>query len=122
MLQIDAVKPADIQDFMRAPRTGAISVDDTQAEKPSLSQDVMVMRTPGGVWEQATEEEKAELAAHDAATKEEEDKQAERNESLWSAHQAAEARAWDEWAVQTELERPTRTRAAQKIQDPGHGH
>ena len=115
MLQIDAVKPAHIGDFMLAPQTGVISVEDTQTEKPSSSQDVLVKRTPGGKWEQATAEEKAELAAHEADTKDAEDKQAEHVESLWAAHQAAEARVWDEWAVQTELERPTRTRPLKRF-------
>ena len=111
MLQIDAVKGADAASFRLPPgQIGVIPVDDTQTEQASSSADVRVKRSPGGEWEAATEKEKEELARHDREVKEEKRQQAEHDEALWTAHQAALARAWDDWVIQAEMAAPTGTR------------
>ena len=111
MLQIDAVRGADAASFRLPPgQTGVISVDDTQTEQASSSADVRVKRTPGGEWEAATEKEMEELARHDREVQDEEKQQAEHDEALWTAHQAALARAWDDWVIQAEMTSPTKTR------------
>ena len=119
MLQIDAVKGANIEDFRHSGPPGAIQVEDTQAERSSSSNEVLVQRAPGGRWEEATDKEKAELAAHDAETKEEEAQQATHDADLWAATmetaQAAKARAWDEWAVRTEMDRTSELRPLKRF-------
>ena len=118
MLQIDAVRPAEIGAFRMPRQMGAVVVEDTQQdkqEKASSSEDVMVRRTPRGEWERATESEKAELARHDADTKAEEERQAAHDEQMWSANEASRAREWDEWALRTEMENSTKSRPLKKF-------
>ena len=94
---------------------GVIRVEDTQQEQASSSADVRVQRVPGGVWEEATAKEKEELARHDNAVREEEKRQAEHDEMLWTNHQAALARSWDDWVLQTEMDAPARTRPLKRF-------
>ena len=119
MLQIDAVQAADLESFRRPPPSEAVVVEDTQAqekgERASSSGDVLVRRKPEGDWEKATESEKAELERHDADLREEERRQAEHDEHVWTTHQASRAREWDEWALQTEMSDPSRTRPLKKF-------
>ena len=109
MLQIDAVKEANVEDFRLPNQSRVVRIEDTQHERASSSGDVLVQRRPGETWTDATEEERDELRRHDETVKEEETRQAEHDEWLWQSHKAAEARSWDEWAMKTELEGPART-------------
>ena len=111
MLQIDAAKAANVGEN----QSGVIKVEDTQQAPASSSGDVLVQRRPGEPWEQATKDEREELARHDEAVREEEERQAEHDEWLWQNHRAAEARSWDEWAMRTELEGSTRQRPLKRF-------
>ena len=120
MLQIDAVRAANIEDFLlQPPRSGSVVVDDTQqegqGERASASEDVVVRRNMGDDWERATELEKEELARHEADLREEEARQAAHDEHVWATHQAMRAREWDEWAIRAEMDNSTRTRPLKRF-------
>ena len=120
MLQIDAVRAADVEQF-RLPRRGGpvklvdTQVETTQAERASSSEDVLVRRTPEGGWERATEAEKEELAKHDSDLREAEQRQAQHDEHIWTSHQASQAREWDDWAIQSEMSGSIRLRPLKKF-------
>ena len=62
MLQIDAVRAADVGDFRLPHPSGMVVVEDTQlegqGERATSSEDVMVRQAPGADWEKATATEK----------------------------------------------------------------
>ena len=95
----------------------------TQVGGACGSGDVMVQRRPHGLWEEATEEEKAEIRRHDAAEREDRLKQQQHDEWLWSKveeqkqqeKQVREHQAWEDWAVRAEMDRSSRQRPAKRF-------
>ena len=85
----------------------ACGSDEVMTIEDSLPEgEVMIRRGPASAWEHATEEEKRELAAHEAQIKEDEDNQRKHDEYLFACQEAARAQDYEDWAVASELERP----------------
>ena len=83
-------------------------VNDTAKEEDAVDEAVpeyRVRRTANGEWEPATEQEAAESRAHDRAVAEEEAAQEARNRENFQVMEASLQQRWDDWAMQTEMER-----------------
>ena len=115
MLRIDAVQMDGVGPF-RLPGT-LVEIEDSQTGGATSSGEaaaagqVMVQRRPQGPWEPATRLEEEELARKDADDEQVRVQQQQHDEELWAAHQAAKARDWDDWAVDSEMNNPSSPRA-----------
>ena len=111
MLRIDAVRMEEVGPF-RLPGT-LVEIEDSQtggatsSGGTTSSGEVMVQRKPQGPWEPATKLEEEELARKDADDEQVRRLQQQHDEELWAAHQAARARDWDDWAVDSEMNNPS---------------
>ena len=66
-----------------------------------------VRREPDGPWERATAQEAEEFRAHDRAVREEALQQSRIDEDNFQQFEAANSQRWDDWALQSEMERET---------------
>ena len=117
MLRIDAIQAAKIGQFRLPGTCGVVEVEESQTGGAVSSNQVMVRRTPGGPWEDATASEAEQLAEKDRDDAEVLASQRLQNESLWEAHEAAAARDWDDLAVASEMDQSAevRTRPLKKF-------
>ena len=99
--------------------TGAASSSDAvvvpcgSAQQQDLDDGYRVRRGPQGEWELPTEEERAQLKAHDADTQREAKQQEMADEDAYQRYMASKARSWDYWAFHNAMhhaEAPLRKR------------
>ena len=69
------------------------------------SGEVMIKRGLTSPWEPASEEERRELAAHEAQVREDEERQHKHDEYLLACQDAAKAQDYEDWAVTSEMDR-----------------
>ena len=82
---------------------GALDSDDDR-------EGILVRRAPQEDWKPATKEEAEELRLHDKQVQEDADAQARADEESFQSLQASKARAWEDWAMFTELHNPGTSR------------
>ena len=93
------------------------SVNDCGREggEPREVPEYRVRREANGLWENATEQEIAEFRAHDEAVAQEQREQEARDRDNYRLVEAALSQRWDDWAMDSEMNRETPLASRKRI-------